>query len=70
MQCNRIISDHDLVCCTRKTPSLKPNRHNNVSVRSMKNYTEEKLLELLRKTNFRDYTAFTYLNKAYQHFIF
>ena len=35
------ISDHDLVYCTRKTPSLKPNKHSDISVWSMKNYTEK-----------------------------
>ena len=35
------ISDHDLVHCSSKTPSLKPNKHNDISVRSMKNYTKE-----------------------------
>ena len=34
----------------------------------MKNYTKEKFLELLRKTDFPDYTTFTCLNKAYQDF--
>ena len=62
------ISDHDLVYCTRKTPSLKPNKQNDISVRSMKTYTKEKLLELLSKTDFPDYTTFTCLNKAYQDF--
>ena len=37
------ISDHDLVYCTRKTPLLKPNKHNNISVRSMENYSKEKV---------------------------
>ena len=36
----------------------------------MKNYTKEKFSELLRKTDFPDYTDFTCLNKAYQDFIF
>ena len=36
----------------------------------MKNYTKEKFLELLRKTDFPDYMTFTCLNKAYQDFIF
>ena len=35
------ISNHDLVYYTRKTPSLKPNKHSDISVRSMKNYTKE-----------------------------
>ena len=64
------ISDHDLVQCIRKTPSLKPNKYNDISIWSMKNYTKEKFSELLRKTDFPDYTDFTCLNKAYQDFIF
>ena len=43
-QCSVIelgISAHDLVYCTRKTPSLKPNKRNIISIRSMKNYTKE-----------------------------
>ena len=40
------------------------------SIRSMKNYTKERFLELLRKTDFPDYTSFINLNKAYQDFIF
>ena len=63
------IFDHDLACWTRKAPSLKPNKHNDISVGWMKNYTKEKFLELLRKTDFPDYTTFTCLNKAYQDFI-
>ena len=45
-------SDHDYVHCIRKTPSLKLNKQNDISIRSMKNYTKEKLLELLTKTDF------------------
>ena len=63
------ISDRDLVSCTRKTPSLKLNKHNDISIRSMKNYTKENFLQLLRKIDFPDYTTFTCLNKAYQDFI-
>ena len=72
MRCNwiRYQAYHDLVYCTRKARSLKPNKHNDISVRSMKNYTKEKFLELLRKTNFPDYMTVTCLNKAYQDFIF
>ena len=45
-QCSVIelgISDHDLVYCAWKTPSLKSNERNDISVRSMKNYTKEKI---------------------------
>ena len=64
------ISDHDLLFCTGKTPSLKPNKHNDIYVRSMKNYTKEIFLELIRTTDFPDYTTFTCLSKAYLDFIF
>ena len=36
----------------------------------MQNYTKEKFLELLRKTDFLDYATFTSLNKAYHDFRF
>ena len=42
------ISDHHLIYCTRKTPWLKL-KHNGISIGSMKNYTKEKFLELLKK---------------------
>ena len=48
---------------------LKLNKYNDIFIRSMKNYTKEKLLKLLRKTAFHNCT-FTCLNKAYQDFIF
>ena len=44
-------------------------RHNDISIRSMKNYTKGKFLELLRKTDLPDQTTFTCLDKAYQDFI-
>ena len=61
---------HNLVYCKRKTPSLKSNKHNDISVRSMKNYTKEKCLEVLGKSYFPDYKTFTCLNIVYQDFIF
>ena len=36
----------------------------------MKNFTKEKFLELLSKTDFPDCMTFTSLSKAYQDFIF
>ena len=36
----------------------------------MKNYTEEKFLELLGKPDFSDFVTYICLNKAYQDFIF
>ena len=36
----------------------------------MKNYTEEKFLELLGEPDFSDFVTYICLNKAYQDFIF
>ena len=63
------ISDHDLVNCTRKISLLKCNIYKKISIRSVENYTKEKLLELIRKTDFPDYATYTCLKKAYQDFI-
>ena len=51
--------DHDLVNYTRKSSLFKLNIHNEISVRSMKNYTKEKYLELIRNTDFPDYMTYT-----------
>ena len=56
------ISDHHIAHCTKKLSLL-------MSIRSMKNYKKEKILELLRDTDFWDYVTFTWENKAYQDFI-
>ena len=64
------ISNHNPVYYTKKTPSRKLNKHNDIFIRSMKNYTKENFLEPLGKTDFPDYTTFTCLNKACQNFIF
>ena len=63
------ISDHDLVNCTGKISLLKRNIYKKISIRSVENYTKEKLLELIRKTDFPDYATYTCLKKAYQDFI-
>ena len=72
-QCGAIelgIFHHNLVYCTRKTPLLKLNKHNEAIISSLKTCTKEKFVELLRKTDFPEYTNCTCLNKAYQDLIF
>ena len=39
------LSDHQLIYCTRKIVRAKTNVHNQIRVRSLKNYTQEILLE-------------------------
>ena len=43
------LSDHQSIYCTRKIVRAKTNVHNQIQVRSLKNYTQEILLEELRK---------------------
>ena len=49
------LSDHELIYCTRKTTKLKSNKHNELNIRSMKNYTGEGFVELLKKIDFPNY---------------
>ena len=43
------LSDHELIYCMRKTTKLKSNKHNELNIHSMKNYTAEGFVELLKK---------------------
>ena len=63
------LSDHQLIYCTRKIVRAKTNVHNQIRVRSLKNYTQEVLLEELRKINFPDYSIFSDVNIAYQDLV-
>ena len=63
------LSDHQLFYCTRKIVRAKTNVHNQIRVRSLKNYTQEILLEELRKINFPDYTNFSNVNIAYKDLV-
>ena len=58
------ISDHDLVYYTKTAALLNPNKHD-ISVKLMKNYIKDKLLESLSKTDLPDYMNFNCLDKAY-----
>ena len=43
------LSDHELIYCTRKTTKFKTNKHNELNMRSIKNYTTEYFVEYLKK---------------------
>ena len=62
------ISDHSFIYCIRKTPSLKLDKRNDITIKSMKNYTKERYLELLRISDLTDYATFTCLIKLCQDF--
>ena len=54
---------------TRKHQNAKTGQHNTVTIRSMKNYTKEHLIQKLGKIQFPDYASFTNINEAYQDFL-
>ena len=64
------LSDHDLIYCTRKTSLPKSHKHNEIFVRSMKRYSSEKFLEILREIVFPNYLIYTCVNDAYSDFIY
>ena len=63
------LSDHELIYCTPKTTKLKSNKHNELNICTMKNYTAENFIELLNKIDFSNYQTFSCVNKAYLDFI-
>ena len=63
------LSGHELIYCMRKTTKLKSNKHNELNIRTMKNYTAEDFIELLNKIDFSNYQTFSCVNKAHLDFI-
>ena len=63
------ISDHQLICLTRKLHKMKLNSHKQIKLRSLKNYTIESLNQGFRMINFPDYEYFSDVDIAYSDFI-
>ena len=59
------LSDHQLISCIQKILRTKANMHNQIRVRSLRNYTAELFKEELTKINFPGYNIFTNVNIAY-----
>ena len=49
------LSDQELIYCTRKTTKLRSNKHHELNIPTMKNYTAENFIELLNKIDFSNY---------------
>ena len=64
------LSDNDLISSIRKTSLPKSHKHNEIFVRSMKSYSDEKFLEILREIVFPNYLNYTCGNDAYSDFIY
>jgi hypothetical protein len=63
------LSDHQLIFCTRKIVRPKVYEHNYITIRSLKNYSQDAFLNALREVNFPDYSQFNDINDAYEDFI-
>ena len=61
------LSDHDMIYCTRKTSPPKSHKHNDIFVRTIKRYSVEKFLEIIREFVFPNYTC---VNDAYSDFMY
>jgi hypothetical protein len=65
----KCISDHDIIYVTRKHQKPKSGEHSTVSIRSMKNYTKDLLIQKLSDIQFPDYSVFECVNEAYSDFV-
>ena len=58
------LSHHELVHCSRKTSLLKLNENYEISIRSMKNYSDEIFVDKLRSIKFPNYSNHIFMNHA------
>ena len=63
------ISDHQLIFCTRKITKAKTGQKKFIKIRSLKNYSKEKLLEDLTICDFPNYANSVDVNEAYLDFV-
>ena len=63
------LSDHQITYCTRKIMRAKFNDHKDITIRSLKNYTQDAFVNSLREVNYPNYSQFTDVNVAYEDFI-
>ena len=63
------LSDHELIYSLRRTSLLKLNKHYKISFGSMKNYSDENLVDKLGSTKLPDYSNCTCVSDAYQDFV-
>ena len=58
----------DRIYCTRKASKNKFNAHNTVQIRSLKNYSPEKLIQELGKLNWNNVITCDNVNQAWDNF--
>ena len=64
-----VLSDHDFFFCTRKIKCFKSGKHDTISVRTYKNYSEKLIEERLTKMKIRNYLLFLCADSALTIFI-
>ena len=63
------LSDHQIIYCTRKITKQKFKEHKDITIRSLKNYSQEAFVNSLIEINYPNYSQFTDVNVAYEDFI-
>ena len=64
------LSDHDLIYRTRKTSLPKSHKDDEIFVHSVKSYSSETFLDILREIVFPNYLTYTSVNDAYSGFTY
>ena len=63
------LSDHQITYCTRKIIKEKFNEHKDITIRRLKNYSQEIFLKAVSEINYPNYSIFTDVDVAYEDFI-
>ena len=58
------LPEFELLYCSRKMSFLKLNKYNELSVKTMKNYSDEIFVEQLRSITFRDFSNYKCVSDA------
>ena len=63
------LSDHQMIYCTRKIWKQKFKDHKDITIRSLKNYSQEIFINSLTELKYPSYSQFTDIDFAYEDFI-
>ena len=66
---NTAISDHNMMYCTRKILKTKCNKHNELTFRSLRNYSVDIYKQILERASSPNYDNFHNPDTAYNDFI-
>ena len=63
------LSDHQLIYCTRKVTRAKFHDNKFITIRSLKNYSQDIYIEALNEIDFPDYSEFDSVDEAYDDLV-